>query len=112
MGQKYYRERTCPGCGKTKTVRADSKAEFCNSCAKQGPANPNFGNVKFQGSLNDYKNYHRDVSRARGKASKCVNGCVASVYHWANLTGKYEDVSDYEEMCPTCHAAKDRGKSA
>ena len=106
--RKYYEFRSCASCGDFREVRKDSKATMCNPCAKLGNNNPNYGNVKFVGSLKDYKYYHYKVNAERGKASKCINGCDATRYHWANISGKYEDTSDYQEMCPTCHSEFDR----
>ena len=28
-------------------------------------------------------------------------------YHWANLTGKFEDIDDYKRMCISCHRKYD-----
>jgi hypothetical protein len=105
---KTYRLRTCASCGQIDNVRTDNKAESCRSCSKKNSKNPNFGDVKFTGTITEYKRYHMRVTRKRGKASKCMNGCISSMYHWANISGKFEDINDYQEMCPKCHNKFDR----
>lgn len=58
-----------------------------------------------------YLRAHRAVDKARGKPKEC-SVCGATdpekVYEWANLTGNYDDVSDYARMCRKCHRAYDR----
>lgn len=53
-----------------------------------------------------YTRAHKFVYKELGKAYKCEE-CGSSdktVYHWANLSGKYTlDVSDWKMMCPSCH---------
>lgn len=46
---------------------------------------------------------HYRLYQARGKARRCVWGCTARRYEWANLTGDYENPGDYAEMCTSCH---------
>jgi hypothetical protein len=56
---------------------------------------------------------HRRVAKARGRPAKCERcGATDSSlrYEWANLTGNYEDISDYERMCRTCHKRYDAGR--
>lgn len=55
---------------------------------------------------------HQRVYRARGKASHCEH-CGASddrMYHWANVSGNYLDVSDFIQLCVSCHRKFDAGK--
>lgn len=49
--------------------------------------------------------FHRRLYSRFGKPSKCtVCGTTSSTnYDYANLTGKYEDMSDYAVMCRSCH---------
>jgi hypothetical protein len=57
-----------------------------------------------------YRQQHRRVEVARGKAFGCVecgDNTPGKRYHWANLTGNYDDVSDYQPMCPSCHKIMD-----
>lgn len=56
-----------------------------------------------------YDGCHKRVYRKRGKASKCVH-ChtkTAKQYDWANVSGNYEDVNDYIELCSSCHKVMD-----
>ena len=109
---KSYHWIVCNWCGEKVWRRTDTKQEYCSqSCSKLGENNPNFGDVKFTGTITEYKKFHARVYRLRGKATKCINGCIAIRYHWANISGKFEDPNDYQEMCPTCHSKYDRGSS-
>ena len=49
--------------------------------------------------------FHRRLYSRLGKPSKCsVCGTTdAEHYDYANLTGNYEDISDYAAMCRSCH---------
>lgn len=63
-------------------------------------------NHMWKGPSAHYKTLHQRVYRARGKAfgcSRCGIKARATAYHWANLTGRYDDINDYESMCVTCH---------
>lgn len=53
-----------------------------------------------------YGQMHARVETTRGKppyCSICDTTDITKMYHWANLTGKYEDPSDYTRMCASCH---------
>ena len=58
-----------------------------------------------------YHKAHRAVEKARGAAKECSR-CGPTdpdkFYEWANLTGNYADVTDYERMCRTCHRRYDK----
>lgn len=62
---------------------------------------------RVRGDDGSYKALHRRVIRERGPAQRCtrcgVAGLPIHMYHWANLTGNYEDINDFEEMCAGCH---------
>jgi hypothetical protein len=49
--------------------------------------------------------FHRRLYSRLGKPKKCsVCGTEqARHYDYANLTGKYQDISDYAPMCRSCH---------
>jgi hypothetical protein len=56
----------------------------------------------------DYSTLHYRVRSARGKASIHTCACGDPAEQWANLTGNYADVADYEAMCRRCHVAFDK----
>jgi hypothetical protein len=67
-------------------------------------------NVAWRGTDASYGAKHTRVHRARGKADhceRCGKSDLDATYNWANLTGNYDDVWDYESMCVPCHAAYD-----
>lgn len=67
-------------------------------------------NSRWKGDFAGYSAFHLRVYMARGKASKCSRCGAGSVFDWANLTGRYEDVSDYAEMCRSCHRKYDNAR--
>jgi len=63
-------------------------------------------NASWRGSNATYGALHLRVEAARGKPRGCQRCGTTDPnirYAWANLTGAYEDVNDYERMCPACH---------
>lgn len=50
-----------------------------------------------------YRELHARVRADRGRASDFSCRCGAEAAHWANRTGDYESVSDYQPMCRDCH---------
>ena len=62
-----------------------------------------------------YVRAHLAVNKARGKPKEC-SVCETTdperVYDWANLTGHYDDITDYGRMCRKCHRAYDRERKA
>jgi hypothetical protein len=62
-------------------------------------------NSSWKGDDACYSAFHLRVQSARGKPA-CCEHCgttVAENYDWANLTGNYQDVSDYIRLCRSCH---------
>jgi hypothetical protein len=55
---------------------------------------------------------HYRVRSVLGKPNRCGQ-CgtreAGLVYDWANLTGDYTKISDYQRMCRSCHVNYDRG---
>lgn len=53
---------------------------------------------------------HRRVERRRGKPQRC-EGCGTTdpslTYDWANQTGQYDVVEDYQRLCRSCHRKND-----
>lgn len=76
--------------------------------AKRDQRGPKNGSWK--GSRASYAALHKRVEETRGRPALC-NRCGASgpgrMYDWANLTGNYTDVSDFERMCRSCHRLYD-----
>lgn len=52
---------------------------------------------------------HRRLYARFGKPNRCsqCGTTEATYYDYANLTGRYEDLSDYAPMCRSCHATYD-----
>lgn len=67
-------------------------------------------NATWKGDKASYLAFHSRVQRYRGKASKCTICKTedAKKYEWANLTGNYSNIFDYQEMCTTCHIKYDK----
>jgi hypothetical protein len=62
---------------------------------------------------NPYSKYHARVRSLRGSPHRCEvcgEDSTRKWYDWANLTGRYEDPSDYKRMCRDCHREYDKGK--
>jgi len=55
----------------------------------------------------EYNQDHARVRHERGLASARVCKCGRPALDWANLTGTYADVMDYEAMCRSCHKLLD-----
>ena len=58
----------------------------------------------------EYRIAHLNVEKVRGKPNyceSCENTDKDVVYHWANVSGKYDDANDYKRLCCTCHSAFD-----
>ena len=75
-----------------------------------GPANSSW-----RGNAAGFAALHLRVKAARGKPSRCA--CCDTTdpsvrYHWANLTGHYEDVYDYARLCASCHLRLDARRRA
>ncbi len=102
-----YEWKACLCCGVESWIQV--RRDYCSyKCSKTGPLNP-----KWKGDEAGYISYHARVYRERGKASSCSvcgedNPDVR--YEWANLTGRYEDVNDYAEMCKQCHVTYDKSR--
>ncbi len=68
-------------------------------------------NAYWKGGEARYQALHIRVGTLRGKPQSC-EGCGASgpgrSYDWANLTGAYDDPSDYKRLCRSCHWKLDK----
>jgi hypothetical protein len=71
-------------------------------------------NDSWKGNAATYAALHYRVKAVYGKPQRCQRcGSAddpAKVYEWANLTGNYYDVNDYERMCRSCHRLFDASR--
>lgn len=72
-----------------------------------GPNHPGW-----RGSNAGYGALHDRLKKARGRANRCEECGTTEKrrYDWANLTGKYDDLNDYKQMCIPCHRRFDRDR--
>jgi hypothetical protein len=70
-------------------------------------------NSSWKGDKATYAALHYRVEAKRGKpkeCSICSRTDTETIYEWANLTGNYQDVSDYARMCRRCHRNYDKNR--
>lgn len=62
-------------------------------------------NSYWRGSNACYQAFHRRLYAKFGKPAKCAKCGTDSAghYDYANLSGRYEDITDYLPMCRSCH---------
>lgn len=79
------------------------------ACAKRNQRGE--ANHMWRGDDAGYQALHLRVAAARGKPSYC-NWCGTTdgKFEWANLSGAYEDVNDYERLCASCHRFYDAAR--
>jgi hypothetical protein len=98
----------CPTCDERALVRIGGDGFCSRACAAAARTGEN--HPRWVGLEGGYKTKHDRVKAVRGKAghcSKCGLADPAITYHWANLTGDYDDIWDFAPMCPACHGAYD-----
>jgi hypothetical protein len=98
--------KACAACGVESWLQV--RRDFCSyKCSKTGANNP-----LWKGAGAGYVSKHARVYRLRGKADHCerCGSKGGSKYEWANLTGDYGDIHDYEQMCPRCHRRYDNAR--
>lgn len=77
--------------------------------AKRHQAGP--ANHMWRGADAGYQALHLRVAAERGKPSHCEwCGATKGRFEWANLTGDYVDVLDYERLCASCHRFYDAAR--
>jgi len=72
----------------------------CRIAKKRNQTKEN--NDYWKGNSAGYSAFHRRIEAMKGKPKKCeVCGTddESKTYDWANLTGEYNDPSDYKRMC-------------
>lgn len=72
-------------------------------------------NHMWRGDKAKYQALHLRVQNARGRPSYCA--CCDTTdpsrkCEWANLSGRYEDISDYARLCVGCHRRLDAARRA
>lgn len=62
-------------------------------------------NDSWRGDDATYTAFHFRVQVARGRPQHCAacRDTSPGRYEWANLTGRYDDINDYQRMCVPCH---------
>jgi len=68
-------------------------------------------NTGWKGEDANLVNKHRRLYRAFGQPSKCdICGTTdeSKSYDWANLTGDYDNPTDFKRMCRSCHSKYDK----
>lgn len=63
-------------------------------------------NANWKGSSAGYQALHIRVQVERGKPQHCEDCGLSGPVHqydWANLTGRYDDPTDYKRLCRSCH---------
>ncbi len=69
-------------------------------------------NNSWKGDNAGYQALHLRLTALFGKPKICAicGNTSAKWYDWANLTGKYADISDYKRMCRSCHRKYDNNR--
>ncbi len=72
-------------------------------------------NALWRGDAAGYTALHLRVAAALGKpqeCSRCGRSDSGTRYEWANLTGFYTEINDYQRMCVSCHRRYDAARRA
>ena len=70
---------------------------------QKGPKNKNW-----KGDKAGYRALHKRLYTGQPfKCEVCATDDPEKYYDWANMTGKFNDPSDYKRMCRSCHAKHD-----
>ena len=83
---------------------------------KLGRNNPMFGKTGekspvWKGELAGYYAIHKWIEAHLQKDGNCKSCEKIYRTHWANYSGNYKrDITDFLELCPTCHSAFDRNR--
>lgn len=68
-------------------------------------------NARWRGCDASLVSKHKRLYRLLGQPSRC-DECgttdTSLTYDWANLTGNYDDASDFKRMCRSCHWKYDK----
>lgn len=89
MGSNRFELRICPGCGKERQVRSDSKALKCKSCAMTDRTLPKWSARHEPEKQGAYKSYYRAKARCRKGG------------YYANVEFKYNSFEQFfDELGP------------
>jgi hypothetical protein len=81
-------------------------------CRPPIPRNPKgYLNSNWKGNKVTYAAFHYRIQELRGRpkfCEVCETTDPKKSYDWANLSGKYDDPSDYKRMCRSCHWKYDK----
>ena len=67
-------------------------------------------NHKWKGPNASYKAMHLRMTKRFGQPKRCETCGTTDKrrsYDWANLTGRYDDTTDYRRLCRSCHCKLD-----
>lgn len=80
--------------------RHDIGARIAAKREQRGPANSTW-----KGAAAGKSAQHRRLYALYGKPTQCsrCGTATAKQYDYANLSGRYDDLSDYAPMCRSCH---------
>ena len=70
---------------------------------------------RWKGNKASYVAKHMWIIKHYGNAKRCSidPSHKAKRYEWANVSGEYKrDISDYMELCPSCHRKMDHDRKA
>jgi hypothetical protein len=79
------------------------------TAAKRHQAGPL--NDSWKGAAATYAAFHKRIEVLKGRPKKCERCGTTDLkksYDWANLTGRYDDPTDYKRMCRSCHWTHDK----
>lgn len=113
-------EKVCP-CGEnfylTPAQDRPGHGKFCNRECYLKYGNKHIGKISAKAKGKNHWNYkgdnakysalHLRVQDRRGKATECEYCGGIEWVEWANMTGRYEDTNDYQQLCRSCHTNYD-----
>lgn len=115
----YSLGRSMRDIGDEMGVSADTVCRFMRSHGIEPRRRGKSGHPKREASHNwkgdkaGYQAMHMRLRREKGMPRICVE-CMTTnpnlTYDWANLTGRYGDITDYSRMCRSCHRKYDSAR--
>jgi len=68
-------------------------------------------NHAWKGADAGYQALHLRIYSVKGRPGRCVECGTTEKCEWANKTGNYHDVEDFQSMCRSCHRIYDNARS-